>query len=329
MTTSSAGPDRGRRAAGRSPTAWVALAVGVTGLVVVAACLLTAWSAIVHGHPAYAALLSLSAVGSAVLAWGVLRQEPSPDEPTVPSTRWRVLQATVLVLAGSWIAATAWLRPASAVEPALTALVPDATVGVVETAARIELIPSGSTPTTGLLYQPARGVDPRAYAATLRPVAEAGHLVVIVKPPLGIAPLAKDALENARRDHPEVDRWVVGGHGLGGSVAAEEAVTQADDDGAPVVALLLHASSPGEDLSSLRAEVLSVSGSEDGLTTPATIEASMDHLPPSARFLVIEGAVHAFFADYGPQRGDGTPTIPRDDARSRISEATARFVDAL
>ena len=36
--------------------------------------------------------------------------------------------------------------------------------------------------------------------------------------------------------------------------------------------------------------------------------------------------MHAYFGDYGPQPGDGTPTITHDDARSRISTATVDFV---
>ncbi len=32
-------------------------------------------------------------------------------------------------------------------------------------------------------------------------------------------------------------------------------------------------------------------------------------------------AVHAFFADYGPQPGDGTPLVPREQAQAEILAA--------
>jgi len=75
--------------------------------------------------------------------------------------------------------------------------------------------------------------------------------------------------------------------------------------------------------------VLSVSASNDGLATPADIEASKADLPADARFVEVEGAVHAFFGDYGPQPGDGTPTISHDQARQEISAATLELVDGL
>ena len=43
----------------------------------------------------------------------------------------------------------------------------------------------------------------------------------------------------------------------------------------------------------------------------------------------IEGAVHAFFGDYGPQPGDGEPTISHDEARTQISNASVEFVTAV
>jgi hypothetical protein len=79
----------------------------------------------------------------------------------------------------------------------------------------------------------------------------------------------------------------------------------------------------------LTSEVLSVSGSEDGLATPADIEESRAMLPQDAGFVEIDGAVHAFFGDYGPQPGDGSPTITQDDARAQIGSASVGFVSTL
>jgi dienelactone hydrolase len=162
-----------------------------------------------------------------------------------------------------------------------------------------------------------------------RTAAEAGHPVVIAKQPLGIAFLATGAFDGARAQLPEVDRWVVGGHSLGGVVAS----TAADDEdggAAPVVGLLLYASYPAGDVSaSLIAEVESISASRDGLSTPDDIDASRANLPEGSTFTLVDGAVHAFFADYGPQPGDGTPTISHDEARTQISAVSTQFVDSL
>jgi hypothetical protein len=68
--------------------------------------------------------------------------------------------------------------------------------------------------------------------------------------------------------------------------------------------------------------VTSVAAGNDGLATPATIEASRPDLSPGARFVTVEGAVHADFGDYGTQRGDGTPTISRADSQRQMEAAS-------
>ncbi|MEQ6903335.1 alpha/beta hydrolase [Nocardioides sp. YIM 152588] len=303
---------------------WATLATAAVGLLVVAWACLTGWGGVVHGHPAYAVLLGLTAAGCLLVAWRARRPLPR-------RRGWRRAIGVVLLVGGvAWIAAVAWLRPLSAVEPALAAMASDEDVEVTESATRIELAPTGDASATGVFFQPGAKVDPRAYAAVLRPLAEAGHPVVITKPPVGIAFFSVGAFDAARDDYPDVDRWVVGGHSLGGVVAAIEADDADGDATAPAVGLLLYASYPAEDLSdSLTAAVASISGSRDGLSTPERVEESRADLPADAEFTVVEGAVHAFFGDYGAQSGDGTPTISRDVARHQISEASVAFVEGL
>jgi hypothetical protein len=90
----------------------------------------------------------------------------------------------------------------------------DAAVTVTETATSIVLVPAGTAGELGVFFQPGARVDARAYVAVLRPLAEAGHPVVIAKQPLGITFLALPAFDSARSAHPAVARWVVGGHSL-------------------------------------------------------------------------------------------------------------------
>ena len=231
----------------------------------------------------------------------------------------------------AWVAAMVWLRPFGAVQPALAAMRSDTDVTVTETATRIVLAPTAAGPSeVGVFFQPGARVDARAYAAVLRPLAQAGHPVVIAKQPLGIAFLALSAFDAARTDQPQVARWVVGGHSLGGTVAVIQADDADTDPTAPAVGLLLYASYPAGDVrESLTTAVESVSGSRDGLATPEKIDASRANLPADATFTVIEGGTHAQFGAYGLQPGDGTATISDRDARSRISSASLRFVQSL
>nr|WP_246246363.1 alpha/beta hydrolase [Isoptericola sediminis] len=206
----------------------------------------------------------------------------------------------------------------------------DDAVTVTTSATRVVLTPTGEPDGTAVFFQPGAKVEARAYAAVLRPLAEAGHTVVIAQQPLGIGFLATGAFDDARDAHPEAERWVLGGHSLGGVVASTQADAADEDEVAPAAGLLLYASYPAGDVStSLTAAVESVSGSRDGLSTPESIEASRADLPPGAGFTVVDGAVHAFFGDYGPQPGDGTPTISHDGAREQIAAASVAFVDRV
>ncbi len=306
---------------------WAVRVVAALALVAVGWVCLTAWAPVVHGNPAYPVLLALTVLGALGALWRARRPHARPGT-------WRLLgRGLLLVLSVGWVAAMVWLRPFAAVQPALAAMRSDAAVTVTESATRILLAPAaGAQPASpvGVFFQPGARVDARAYAAVLRPLAEAGHPVVIAKQPLGIAFLALSAFDGARSAQPEVQRWVVGGHSLGGTVAAIQADAADADRVAPAVGLLLYASYPAGDVrGSLTTAVESVSGSNDGLATPAKIEASRVDLPADTTFTVIEGGTHAQFGSYGAQPGDGIPTISDEQARTLISEASLRFVDSL
>ena len=279
------------------------------------------WGAVTHGHPAYPITLAVAIVLGVLLGRRtlMLRTRAHP----APLRSGRAVAAVGVVVALLLAGGLAWLRPFEATAPAVAAMRSDGDVQVRETWDSIELAPSGQAPVVGLVFTPGGRVDARAYARVLRPAAEAGYLVVILKVPYGIA--FSDPYQSARpiARHPEIVAWAVGGHSLGGVTAALYAGRN------PSVALLLWASYPSNDLSGSTAQVMSISGTDDGLTTPADIAASKVKLPADTCFVTIPGAVHAFFGDYGAQRGDGIPTTTRTEAQSRIAATTVRSLVRL
>jgi pimeloyl-ACP methyl ester carboxylesterase len=98
-------------------------------------------------------------------------------------------------------------------------------------------------------------------------------------------------------------------------IAADQA-TQPDVDG-----LVLFGSYCASDLGTSGLPVLSISGSDDGLSTPEKIAAAKNLLPDDADFVEIDGANHASFGDYGVQPGDGTASIDSAQARDAITAA--------
>lgn len=164
---------------------------------------------------------------------------------------WRiVVRVVVSVLGVGGIALVAWLRPFSAKQPAFDAMQSDSAVTVTETATRVVLVPAHSPNATAVFFEPGAKVEARAYAAVLRPLAAAGFTVAIAKQPLAIAFLSLAGFDAARTDFPGVQRWVLGGHSLGGIVATIQADDGDGDTAAPAVGLVLYASYPAGDVSS-------------------------------------------------------------------------------
>ncbi len=202
---------------------------------------------------------------------------------------------------------------------------PDAApvVAVTESRTRLVLQPLAAEPTRGLVFFQGALIDPRAYAKILEPVAAAGYLVAILKSPFDLPIVDIGGVASVVDAHPQVEWWAVGGHSLGGVAAATFAA------GSPRTApgLVLWASYPFTSVADVEISVLSVSGTQDGRTTPADIEASIPNLPADTTYVPIEGAIHAYFGDYGEQSGDGTPTISREEAQEQIVNATVQWLN--
>lgn len=195
-------------------------------------------------------------------------------------------------------------------------------IEITDTSGAIILSPAGTEPDTGLVFIPGAKVDPWAYANNLQGlVAEGDVAVVITKPWLNLAFFDLRPLEAFTDLVPEVDTWAVGGHSLGGVRACQLA---GDAD-----ALVLFASYCATDLSDSDLAVLSIAGTEDGLSTPEKIADARPLLPADADMQVIEGASHASFGDYGPQSGDGTPTIDDAEMDAALTPLLLAFAGAL
>lgn len=176
-----------------------------------------------------------------------------------------------------------------------------------------------------LVFYPGARVSPEAYVATWAPVVEdTGITVVIPSVPLRLAVLDIDVADDVRPEDA-TGTWWLGGHSLGGTMAASHLAGEPPGDWAGIV---FWGSYPNGDVLLDRDDiaVLSVSGTRDGLSTVADIEASRDDLPPASTFVALEGVNHAQFGAYGSQGGDLEPEVDDETARALVSSATTEFL---
>ncbi len=218
-----------------------------------------------------------------------------------------VLCIALLVFCGGFIV---WGEtPAQPMPEALSALKSDELVRV-DLGAYLTFSPVDQQYTTGFIFYPGGRVDYRSYAPIAHALAAEGYLVIIPRMPLNLAVFGVNKAEQVIHAYPQVTHWVIGGHSLGGSMAAHYLYQHPDQ----LSGLVLLASYPSsnDDLTDYQGKVLSISGSLDGLATPVKIDASKALLPASTQYLVIQGGNHAFFGWYGDQSGDNPAKISRE-----------------
>ena len=184
--------------------------------------------------------------------------------------------------------------------------------------------PAKKKPSTALVFYPGGRVDYRSYAVPLHKIAAQGYLVILLPMRLNLAILDVNAADRAISAFPTLRHWAVGGHSLGGVVAAQYASKQNDLDG-----LVLWAAYPSDgSLKNSRVKVLSIYGTQD-LSGVKAFDDSHALLPMDTQFVVIQGGNHSQFGDYGLQPGDNEATITRADQQKQVVDATAQFLKEL
>ena len=177
-------------------------------------------------------------------------------------------------------------------------------------------------PMAGLIFYPGGKVEYTAYQPLMEACAEKGILCALVEMPFNLAVLDIGAANGIREQFPQVETWHIGGHSLGGSMAAAYAADHTD----ALAGLVLLGAYSTEDLSQSGLRVLSVYGSEDRVMNREKYDANLPHLPADFTEIVIDGGCHAGFGFYGPQAGDGTPTLSAEEQIEKTAEILAAWI---
>lgn len=185
----------------------------------------------------------------------------------------------------------------------------------------------------GLIFLCGSGVAAAAYAPLLRPLAESGYPVFIIKLPCRFAPLESHkllAIERVRQvmaEHPSVSTWVLSGHSLGGALACRIA----RESPSTISAMVLVGTTHPRDfsLASVQFPVAKVCGSTDGVAPIAKIDANRELLPDNTNWVLIDGGNHSQFGHYGHQLFDGTATVSRTAQQVQTRLAIVEMLESV
>lgn len=189
----------------------------------------------------------------------------------------------------------------------------------------ISFTPKKIEATKGFIFYPGAKVDPESYAPLCRKIAEQGYEVVIVNMPMNLAILSYNRGEKVINEYSNIKNWVVGGHSLGGTMAAKFASENTAVDGV----VLLSSYPIGDELKNMGKEVLSIWGSKDGIVNFENLIKSKKKLPEDTTYVEIEGANHSQFGDYGDQKGDDSPIINREEQIDIAAKNIINFINTI
>ena len=152
---------------------------------------------------------------------------------------------------------------------------------------------------TALIFYPGAKIEYTSYLPLMTELANNGVDAYLVEMPFNLAFLGVDSageiINSSNYTH-----YIMAGHSLGGSMAAQYASNH-DVDG-----LVLLAAYPSEEIS---IPVLSVYGSNDHVLNLETYNESKPLMHNNFTEKIINGANHAQFGNFGSMEGDGNATI--------------------
>ncbi len=172
----------------------------------------------------------------------------------------------------------------------------------------------GPSKTNAIIFYPGGKVEETAYAPMLHELAGQGMDVCLVKMPFRLAVFDRNKADDVMKQH-NYEHWYIGGHSLGGAIAANYAAEHSSQ----FTAAFLLAAYPSKPLDE-NTRAIFIYGSEDGILNMERIEEAIQNMPDNGEKYVIEGGNHAQFGNYGKQDGDGNAAISCEEQQRRTVE---------
>lgn len=174
----------------------------------------------------------------------------------------------------------------------------------------------------GFIFYPGGKVEYTAYIPLMKELSEDGITCLLVDMPFNLAVLDVNRANGLQELYPDITKWYIGGHSLGGSMAASYLSNNIDSfDG-----LILLGSYSTEDFSNTNINVLSIYGSEDKVMNKEKYNEYKNNIDDNLKEVVIDGGNHAYYGMYGNQDGDGKAIISNRDQIEITTETIMNFI---
>lgn len=184
--------------------------------------------------------------------------------------------------------------------------------------------PNGVSPTTGFIFYPGGRISYLGYSDFMKSIAAQGYLVVVPQMPFNIAAANPDVAGEIITAHPEIAHWVIGGHSVGGTMAAQYTY------GHPqfISGLVIWASYPADNanISNLNLPVALIYGTLDRDAGENSVMARRHLLPVNTMYVRIEGGDHHQFGSYALTTEEHLATLNREAQQKQIVEATLQVL---
>lgn len=186
---------------------------------------------------------------------------------------------------------------------------------------------NGDKDKPALIFYQGALVESASYSIWAEKVAEAGFSVYLVKEPLNLAVLGQNKAEQVVRSN-HLSNYVIGGHSLGGVMASRFA---AEQDNNAVKGVFFLASYPDKkgSLAKFKGQVLSLTGTVDGVLNWQAYDQAKKYLPEQTVFEEIKGGNHAGFGSYGEQKGDKPAQINNDEQQQEVADQLIDWIKTI
>ncbi|MCP4422373.1 MAG: alpha/beta hydrolase [Chloroflexi bacterium] len=251
-----------------------------------------------------------------------MTKKPALNAP-VKRVRWLSIVMLVVIIGISlWgIKWATFARPP--LPEAVAALESDNLVEVMQEP-WLSFMPAQVEPMTGFIFYPGGRINPQGYALLMKTIATEGYLVVVPEMPINMAVFDPNVADEIIAHYPDIDRWVIGGHSIGGTMAAQYTNTHRES----IDGLTIWASYPAADLSDFDRPVASIYGSNDPGVNDSSVAERQYLLPEDTRYIQIDGGDHHQFGSYEIKPEEHHATINQASQQEQIIEATLEILEA-